>query len=224
MAAAFESTFAEEMAHAATHGLGAILGVVGMLTMVAVAAEHGTTALWTSIVFCSATVLLYSASTLYHSVPGNHLPRLKEGFRRFDHAAIYTLIAGTYTPFALLTIGGRSGWILFSVIWSLAALGIMWKVFSSKDRTKLSLTLYLIMGWIGILSGKSLFTNLPAAGLWLLLGGGAAYTVGAIFYAWNKLPFNHAIWHLFVLAGTALHYFAILYFVLPVDSGTLAIN
>ena len=224
MAAAFESTFAEEIAHAITHGLGAILGVIGMLVMVAVAAEHGTTALWTSIVFCSTIVLLYSASTLYHGVPGNHLPRLKEAFRRFDHAAIYTLIAGTYTPFALLTIGGRAGWVLFAVIWTLAALGIVWKVLSSKDRTKLSLTLYLVMGWIGILSGKELFSNLPAGGLWLLLGGAASYTVGAIFYAWNKLPFNHAIWHLFVLAGTSLHYFAILYFVLPVDSGSIVVS
>jgi len=215
MAAAFESTFAEEIAHAITHGLGAVLGIIGLLAMLAVAADYGTTAVWTSAVFGGSVIILYSASTLYHGVPGNRMPRMKEFFRRFDHAAIYMLIAGTYTPFAVITLRGSTGWVLFSVVWGLAIIGIIWKVFASEDRTRLSLALYLAMGWIGILAGKTLFSNLPAGGLWLLLGGGLAYSVGAVFFAWRKLPFNHAIWHLFVLTGTALHYFAILYFVLP---------
>lgn len=209
------STLKEEVAHAITHGLGAVLGVIGLMALITVASEHSPTAVWTSVVFGISTILLYSASAAFHGVPADSRPQLKEAFRRLDHSAIYLLIAGTYTPFAVVTVGGWLGWTLLIVVWSLAVVGVLWKVLSGKERYWLSLGLYLSMGWIGLLAVKSLYLNLPAGGLWLLFGGGAAYTVGTVFYAWHKLPLNHVIWHLFVMAGTALHYFAILYYVVP---------
>lgn len=211
---ATHSTPAEEIIHSVTHGLGAILGIIGMLILVAVAANYGNTAVWTSVVFSLSAILLYGASAVYHGIPA-HLPELKAACRRADHSAIYLLIAGTYTPFAVITVQGKLGWGLFIAVWSIALMGVTWKLFGQKERARLSLTIYLVMGWVGVLAAKTVFDSLAAGGLWLLAGGGLAYSFGAIFYAWNKLPYNHAIWHMFVLLGTALHYFAILYYVVP---------
>ncbi len=203
----------EETINAATHGLGAVLGLGGLALLVVMAALHGN--VW-HIVSCSiygaTLVLLFTSSTLYHSFRGE---RVKHAFRIVDHASIYLLIAGTYTPFLLVNLRGGWGWSLFGVIWGLALAGIVFQIFFVQ-RFRLAQTLiYLAMGWLVVIAAKPLFASVPKAGLlWLLLGG-LSYTVGAIFYLWKKLPYHHAIWHLFVLGGSICHYFAILFYVLP---------
>jgi len=203
----------EETINAATHGLGAVLGVVGLAVLVVMAALHGDA--W-HIVSCSiyggTLVLLFTSSTLYHSFCDE---RVKHAFRIVDHASIYLLIAGTYTPFLLVNLRGGWGWGLFGVVWGLALAGIVFQIFF-VDRFRLAQTLiYLAMGWLVVIAVKPLLANVPPAGLLWLLAGGLSYTVGAIFYLWKKLPYHHAVWHLFVLAGSVCHYFAILFYVIP---------
>jgi len=203
----------EETINAATHGLGTVLGAVGLVVLVAMAVLHGDA--W-HIASCSiyggTLVLLFTSSTLYHSCRGE---RAKHAFRIVDHASIYLLIAGTYTPFLLVNLRGRWGWSLFGVIWALALAGIVFQVFF-VSRFRLAQTLiYLAMGWLVLVAVKPLFARVPRAGLLWLLAGGLCYTVGAVFYLWKKLPYHHAVWHLFVLGGSLCHYFAILFYVLP---------
>jgi len=203
----------EETINALTHGLGALLSLAGLAVLVTMAALHGDA--W-HIVSCSiygaTLVLLFSSSTLYHSFRSQ---RVKYVFRIIDHASIYLLIAGTYTPFVLVNLRGRWGWSLFGVIWGLALAGIVFQVFF-VDRFRLAQTLiYLAMGWLVVVAVKPLFTYVPRPGLLWLLAGGLCYTVGALFYLWKKLPYHHAVWHLFVLGGSVCHYFAILFYVLP---------
>jgi hemolysin III len=206
-------SFAEEFASTITHGLGLALSVAGLAVLVVLAALRGTA--W-HIVTCSiygaTLVMLYAASTLYHGVRS---PRAKRILRIIDHAAIYLLIAGTYTPFALVNLRGGLGWTLFGLVWGLAAAGIVLKAFH-VDRFPIASTLvYLSMGWLVVVAWKPVVAALPGGGLALLLAGGIAYTAGVIFFAAHKLPFNHAIWHLFVLAGSVCHYVAVLLYVLP---------
>jgi len=203
----------EETINALTHGLGAVLGVGGLAVLVAMAVLHGDA--W-HIVSCSiyggTLVLLFTSSTLYHSCRGE---RVKHAFRIVDHASIYLLIAGTYTPFLLVNLRGRWGWSLFGIIWALALAGIVFQVFF-VSRFRLAQTLiYLAMGWLVLVAVKPLFAHVPKGGLLWLMAGGLCYTVGAVFYLWKKLPFHHAIWHLFVLGGSVCHYVAILFYVLP---------
>jgi hemolysin III len=203
----------EEKINALTHGLGAGLGAAGLAVLVVMAALHGDA--W-HIVSCSiygaTLVLLFTSSTLYHSFCDE---RVKHAFRIVDHASIYLLIAGTYTPFLLVNLRGGWGWSLFGVVWGLALAGIVFQIFF-VDRFRLAQTLiYLGMGWLVVIAVKPLLANVPRPGLLWLLAGGLSYSVGAVFYLWKKLPYHHAVWHLFVLGGSVCHYFAILFYVLP---------
>ncbi len=203
----------EELANRLTHGAGALLSVAGLVLMVVYSALHGT--VWhvvSTAVYGATLVLLYSASTAYHSVTS---ARLRVLLQKFDHAAIFLLIAGTYTPFVLGPLRGPWGWSLFGVIWGLAILGVILKFRFAGRFDVLSTIVYLIMGWLVLIAAKPLFAALPAGGIWLLVAGGLCYSLGTIFYLWEKLPFNHAIWHLWVLGGSVCHWAAIFGYVVP---------
>ncbi len=206
-------TTGEEIANSLTHGVGALLAIGGLATLVTLAALRGD--VWHVVscaIFGTAMVVLYTASTLYHSVTN---PRAKSALQVLDHAAIFLLIAGTYTPFTLVSLRGPWGWSLFGAVWGLAAVGIIFEIAFPRHWPALSLALYVAMGWVVVVAVKPLLAVLPTGGLVLLVLGGLAYTVGTIFYAWRRLPYGHAIWHLFVLVGTILHFFAVLFYVLP---------
>ena len=204
---------AEELANSITHGVGVVLSIAGLAILTGFASAFGSA--W-HIVSCSiygaTQILLYTASTLYHSIP---LPRAKEVLRHFDHAAIYLLIAGTYTPFTLVNLRGPWGWSLFGIVWSLAVIGIATQPILIRQRRWLTAVPYVLMGWVVVIGIKPLLETVAPGGLVLLVSGGLAYTIGAIFYAWKRIPFNHAIWHGFVLAGSICHFFAVLFYVIP---------
>jgi hemolysin III len=203
----------EEIAHALTHGLGVVLAIVGLTVMVARAALYGNN--WhvaAASVFGATLVLMYSASTLYHSIP---LPRAKKVLRIIDHSTIYFLIAGTYTPFTLVTLHGFWGWLLFGITWGLALAGVVFKIYATGRFEKLSLAIYLGMGWCIVIAIKPLWRTLEPGGLVLMALGGLSYTGGVAFYVWERLRYHHAIWHGFVLAGSVLQYFAVLFYVIP---------
>jgi len=196
-----------------THAVGAALGVAGTVLLVVVARRYGDA--WhvvSSAIFGAALVLLYSASTLYHSFES---ALTRQRLQKLDHAAIFLLIAGTYTPFLLVTLRGPWGWSLFGVIWGLAIVGVALKCWFAGRFRGVSTLVYLIMGWLVLIAIKPLLAALPAGGMKLLVAGGLCYTGGAAFYLWERLPYNHAIWHLFVLAGSACHWASVFYFVLP---------
>jgi hemolysin III len=208
------STRSEEIANSITHGIGALLALGGLIVLVGFAAIYGTTRHIVSCTIFGATlVLLYSASTLYHAV---QQPRIKPILRIVDHSAILALIAGTYTPITLISLRGPWGWSLFGGIWGLALLGIILEITRLRRFRAALIALYVIMGWAVVVAIKPMLATVGSGGLWLLLTGGLAYTGGIAFYLWQRLPYNHAIWHLFVLAGSILHYFAILFYVIPV--------
>ncbi|MBK7543798.1 MAG: hemolysin III family protein [Candidatus Competibacteraceae bacterium] len=206
-------TLGEEIANSVIHGVGIVLGIAGLGVLTAFASLHGDA--WHIVgcsIFGAALILLYTTSTLYHSIP---LPRVKTVLRTLDHSAIFLLIAGTYTPFLLVNLRGPWGWSLFAVIWGLALLGIGLRVARGRRSTLLSLGLYIGMGWTVLVASKPLLNSVAPGGLLLLLSGGLAYTLGVVFYVWKRLPYHHAIWHGFVLAGSILHFFAILFYVIP---------
>ncbi len=203
----------EEIASSVTHGIGAALSVAALVILVVFASKQGDP--WrivSSIIFGSSMIMLYLSSTFYHAFQN---PKLKSLFKVFDHASIYLLIAGTYTPFLLVSIRGAWGWSLFGVIWGLALFGIIFKAFFIHKFRILSTLMYVFMGWIVVIAMKQMLLKIPPGGMILLVLGGLSYTFGVIFYINKKIKFNHAIWHLFVLGGTTLHFFAILLFVLP---------
>ena len=201
-------TAGEEIANAVTHGLGALLSIAGLAVMVVLAALRGNALHVVSFaVFGTTLILLYVASTLYHSL--TH-PPAKKVFRILDHSAIYLLIAGTYTPMTLVALRGRLGWAIFGMIWGLAVVGIVIKSVFVGRFHKISVAVYLGMGWLCVFAFKSILNRVPGSSLILLGLGGLCYTVGVVFYSWRKLPYHHAVWHLFVLAGSALHFFAVL--------------
>ena len=203
----------EEFANRLTHGFGAVLSLVGLVLMVVFSARFGDG--WhvaSTAVYGVTLVLLYTASTIYHSVTS---PRWRAIWQRIDHAAIFLLIAGTYTPFVLGPLRGAWGWSLFGVVWGLAVAGVVLKFWFAGRFDVLSTIVYLIMGWLVVFALKPLIAALPAGGLWLLFAGGACYTFGTIFYLWQKLPFNHAVWHVWVLAGSVLHWAAVFGYVVP---------
>jgi hemolysin III len=201
-------TRGEELANALTHGTGLMLSLVGLPVAVAVALEHGDIrqAVAASL-FATTLVLLYAASTAYHAVRDE---RTKLVLRRLDHVAIYLLIAGTYTPFALGVLRGAWGWTLFGVAWGLAAFGILHKLLLGFRFPRLSTAMYVGMGWLAVVAMGPLTRALPTAGLWWLVAGGLCYTLGVPFYLRSHRPYRHAVWHLFVLAGSACHYAAVL--------------
>ena len=201
------------IANTVTHGIGALLAVAGLVILVVYAAMQGNA--WHVVSFSiygSTLVLMYFASNLYHSI---QKPRLKYIFRVIDHAAIFLLIAGTYTPFTLVTLQGTRGWTLFGIIWGLAFLGIFYKVFFINRHPVISTLFYVLMGWLIVFSIGELLQSLPRNGLVLLGAGGLSYMLGIFFYAGRERLLMHAIWHLFVLGGSICHYFAILFYVLP---------
>lgn len=203
----------EEFANSLTHGLGAGLSVAGLVLLIVRSAQHGNT--WhvvSTAIFGASLVLLYTASTLYHSLRGE---RLKQVLQKFDHAAIFLLIAGTYTPFVLVTLRGPWGWSLFGVVWGLAVAGVTLKFWLAGRYRLVSTLIYLAMGWLVMVAIKPLVAALPAGGLQLLIAGGLCYTGGAAFYLWKRLPYHHAIWHLWVLGGSACHWTAVYLHVVP---------
>jgi hemolysin III len=203
----------EEVANTIIHGIGLLLSIVGFAVLLVLAALRGTA--W-HIVACSiygATLIcLYTASTLYHAVIS---PGVKRALRIFDHSAIYLLIAGTYTPFLLVSLRGPWGWSLFGVIWGLALAGVLFKFWFVERFVILSTAVYIAMGWLVVIAAKPVITHVPFTALIWLLAGGLAYTGGVIFFAAKRIPYSHAIWHLFVLAGSICHYFAVLSTVIP---------
>jgi len=207
-----EFSIAEEIWHAITHGVGLALSIAGLAILVAYAALDGSALVVTaSAIFGATLIVMYGSSTLYHAI--THI-KIKKVFQQFDHASIYFLIAGTYTPVTLIVLGGAWGWSIFSVIWGVATIGIILKFVYPDRFEKLSLVLYMLMGWMIVIAIQPLLENMESGGLWLLLAGGLSYTVGVIFYVWERLPFNHAIWHLFVLGGSILHYLMVLIYVI----------
>ncbi len=206
-------TRAEELASSITHGIGLALSLVGVAIMVVLAALRGRAIhVVTVSLFGAAMLLVYLASTLYHACSG---PRSKHWLRVLDHTAIYALIAGTYTPFLLVLIRGGWGWSLFGVLWGLTVAGCVFKLFFVHRFAGLSTAVYVAMGWMGIIALGPILTHLSGGALWWIAGGGVAYTGGVAFFVWDRLPFNHAIWHLCVMAGTACHFFAVLLYVVP---------
>jgi hemolysin III len=207
----------EELANALTHGLGIVLSLGGLVALVTLTCLRGDAwSITATAVFGTTLVLLYTASTLYHSFRDERTKRL---LRKFDHAAIFLLIAGTYTPFLLVNLRGPWGWSLFGVIWGLAVAGVAVKFWFTGRFRLLSTLLYLGMGWLVVIALRPMLQAVTPAGLWLLLAGGLAYTVGTVFYSWKRLPYHHAIWHLFVLGGSACHYFAVYQAVVPAGAG-----
>ena len=197
----------EEIAASVTHGIGAGLSVAGLTLLVVLAAIYGD--VWQVVAFSiygASLFFLYLASTLYHAI---QKPRAKRGFRILDHAAIYLLIAGTYTPFLLVRMRGAMGWTLFAIVWTMALAGVIWKIFFLGRLEILATIFYVLMGCLAVVGIKEMLVSIPTAGLILLVTGGAVYILGIIPYAWGKLPYNHVIWHLFVLSGSLLHFFAI---------------
>jgi hemolysin III len=194
-----------------THLLGTVLALIGLVFLVLRAALSGDP--WKIVsfsIFGATLVALYTSSSLYHSIQGAS----KRLFQKFDHSAIYLLIAGSYTPFTLVTLRGAWGWSLFGVVWGLAVVGILQDLLFAKRRGILSVAIYLLMGWIAMVAIRPLSHALPGAGMALLVAGGLFYTSGIVFYALDKkFVFSHGIWHLFVLAGSVCHYFAILLYV-----------
>ncbi len=197
----------EELAHSVTHGIGIVFGIVGLIILMSHAASCGNTRYIVGCgIFCAALIILYSASTLYHGI--QH-PTAKKIFRIADHSAIYLLIAGTYTPFTLVNLQGAWGWSLLGVAWGTALLGIILQFTPLRKYSHIRLILYLIMGWSIIVAVKPLAASVPPGAFKLIAAGGLSYTSGVVFYLWRRLPYHHAIWHLFVLCGSVLHYFAV---------------
>jgi len=208
------SSLREEIANSITHGIGFLLSIAALVVLVVSASADGNPWKMVSFTIYGVTlVTLYLASTFYHSF---HTPRLKHAMRIFDHCAIYLLIAGTYTPFTLLNLRGPLGWVLFGVIWGLALIGIAVKAFHVHRFPILTPLIYIGMGWIGAFAAFPSLHVIPPGGIALLFAGGMTYTLGVIFYALERLPYNHAIWHLFVLFASAFHFFAVLFYAIPV--------
>jgi hemolysin III len=206
----------EEIANSVTHGVGIVLSVAGLAMLTAFASVFGSALHIVSCSIYGATqILLYTASTLYHSIP---LPRAKGVLRVFDHAAIFLLIAGTYTPFALVSLGGALGWTIFGVVWGLAITGIALQKIIIHHKAIFNVVPYVAMGWLAVFAIKPMVESIAPGGLALLLAGGLCYTLGCAFYIWRRLPYHHAIWHVFVMAGSALHFFAVFFYVIPIQS------
>jgi hemolysin III len=205
----------EEIANSVTHGIGVLLSIAALVLMIVFSVKYdaGTTNLLSMIVFGISLIILYSASTIYHSIPGG---KAKSILKILDHSAIYILIAGTYTPFSLITLKGKIGMTILTVVWSIAILGILLQIFMKKKNVILSTLLYVGMGWVVIFAFNPLVEALPKNGLELLVAGGLAYTFGAVFYVMKKVPYFHMIFHLFVLAGSILHFLCVFFYVLPV--------
>ena len=200
----------EEIANSVSHGVGLLAAIAAAPVLVLSAAEHGGTArIVGASVFAAAMVLLYLTSTLYHALPRN---RAKRVFQVLDHAAIFLMIAGTYTPFTLGVLRGTWGWTLFGLVWGLALAGVVLTASGGDRYPKLRMSLYLAMGWLIVVAVKPLWQRMPSEGLFWRSAGGIAYTVGMVFYAAKRIRYSHFVWHLFAITGTACHFIAVLRF------------
>src|SRR5699024_5351493 len=207
-------TLGEEIANAITHGFGTLLSIVGLVVLIIFAALYGTA--WHVVsftIFGVTMVLLYTSSTLLHSLPKG---KAKNVFEILDHSSIYFFIAGTYTPFLLIVVRGWESWSLFGIVWGLAIGGTIFKVFFVKKFLFFSTLLYILMGWLIVFVWNPIVENLHPNGVILLVIGGLLYTGGAVFYMWRGFNYHHALLHLFVLAGSITHFFAVLLYVLPI--------
>ncbi len=204
----------EELINSITHGLGAVLGVAGTVVAIVWAALYGDGySVVAASVYGAMLIILYTMSTLYHAFTNE---TAKKVFRVFDHCSIFLLIAGTYTPFVLGPLRGAFGWTIFGIIWGMTVLGVVFNAISIEKFKVFSMICYIVMGWLIIIAFKPMMDVIGfIPGMLLLLLGGVAYTVGIIFYAMKNVPFMHGIWHLFVLLGSVLQYFAILFYALP---------
>lgn len=203
----------EELANSLTACTSLVLSLIGFPFLIWPACVRGgASAIWSAAIFGGTLILLHMSSTMYHSVRG---PRVKYIWQVIDHSCIYLLIAGTYTPLALISLRNGGGIGLFAAIWSLAFFGVLTELFYFDRPKLLSLCHYFLMGWLGIFAARALFNSVPAWGLLLILIGSILYSIGVIFYIWKQLPYSHAVWHLFVLTGGMCHYFAVFYHVVP---------
>lgn len=205
-------TVGEEVANAISHGVGTLGAIAITPFLIIKALPLGAGAITGVAIFCASMIVLYASSAIYHSLPHSKAKRL---FQIFDHSAIFLLIAGTYTPFTLSVLQGAWGWTLFGLIWGLALVGVVLKTIHTNGTSKLSIAMYLAMGWLAIFAVRPLYYTLPGWGLFWILAGGVMYTGGVIFFAYDhRKKYNHFIWHLFVLAGTACHVIAVLCYAL----------
>lgn len=206
-----EQTKFEEQLNAISHGIGALLGIAGLVLLIIYNNDKTEWSLFSVIVYGISIITLFTASTLYHAMKGE---KRKHYFRIIDHISIYILIAGTYTPVLLITLEQSLGWTLFWTVWGIAAFGVILKLFFTGRFEIFSTSLYLIMGWLIIFDFSNLSDTIGDHGILWLFAGGMFYTVGIIFYAFQRIPYNHVIWHLFVLAGAISHFFMIFYYVI----------
>jgi hemolysin III len=201
-------TFGEELIHSLTHGIGAALAVAALVILVVLAATRGTTVHVVGYsIYGTSLVALFLASTLYHGI---QRPAWRPILQRLDHACIYLLIAGTYTPFVLISLRTTLGLTLLSIIWALAVVGILYKIFFINRWTVISTAAYVVMGWLAVVAWREMVANLAPVSLVLVVVGGALYTIGVIFYAMTRIRYTHAIWHFFILAAAACHFAAVL--------------
>ncbi len=209
----WDYSLGEEIANSITHGAGLAASIAGAAILLFVVIQHHDP-LWfaANAAYAASLIILYTASTLYHAIPNR---RAKHVFRIMDHAAIYILIAGTYTPFALLNLRGAWGWALCAGAWGLAAVGVVFTALIRHRLSRATTLLYVVMGWMGVIIAKPAFDHLSAWAIIWLVGGGLLYTVGTLFYAWERLRYGHAVWHVFVLAGSVCHYIAVLRYAVP---------
>jgi hemolysin III len=201
----------EEKLNAWSHGIGAVLGIMGLFLLIVFLEKNVPFAMFSVVIYGLSIVVLFLASTFYHAVKGE---RRKHYFRIVDHISIYLLIAGTYTPVLLIMLPDSLGWTLFFVVWGIAAFGLILKIFFTGRFEIFSTLLYLVMGWLIVFDYPTLAANMTANGLALFFAGGAFYTIGIVFYAVHKIPFNHVIWHLFVLGGAICHFLMIYLYVI----------
>lgn len=203
-----DQTKKEELWNAVSHSIGIILGVIGFVFLLIFDTQKTAYSTLSIVLYASTVIILFSASTIYHAISDIELKTI---WRKIDHISIYLLIAGTYTPVSLITLEKGSGWLIFWIVWGIAVMGTILKIFFTGRFEVISLVLYLAMGWLIVFDLKDLVANISADGLGLLMLGGAFYTIGALFYAVKKIPYNHVIWHFFVLGGAVSHYFFILF-------------
>lgn len=203
----------EEFANVATHAVGVLFSIVALVLMIIYANENGDPYFIVAVsIFGATLILLYLMSTLYHSF--QH-PKVKHVFRVFDHSCIYLLIAGSYTPFTLVSMRGGWGWTLFGLTWGFALCGVVFKIFFTKRFNVLSTLIYIALGWLVVIAAKPVLSSVPTGGIAWLFAGGLLYTSGVVFYAWRRLPYHHAIWHLFVMAGSFCHFVAVYFYLAP---------
>ncbi|WCL49108.1 PAQR family membrane homeostasis protein TrhA [Leptospira sp. GIMC2001] len=200
-------SFRHELANLVSHGIGAGMAIAGTIFLILKGMEDSySLKIFSFILYGSSITILYLASTFYHALPS---PNAKKIFRRIDHASIFLAIAGSYSPITLVSLNGSLGWLLFGIVWLLAIAGIFYKSFFINGREYISLSLYILMGWMIVFAIKPMLSAMEPAGLWLLVAGGLSYTFGTIFYSMERMPYHHLVWHLFVMAGSIFHFIAI---------------